>query len=58
MRAFERIGPEHYDDANCNKIIFAIHAMTFFRGVLGNVLTCDATHPCPCPCLPAARSLP
>ena len=38
-RIYERTGPDHYDDANCNKIIFAIHAMTFFRALLGNLLT-------------------
>lgn len=37
-RRFERVGPDHYDDANCNKIIFAVLAMTLFRALLGNVI--------------------
>ena len=39
MRKYERVGPEHYDDANCNKIIFAVLAMTLFRALLGGLLT-------------------
>ena len=38
-RRYERIGPQHYDDANCNKIIFAVLTMTLFRAWLGNALT-------------------
>jgi hypothetical protein len=30
-RRFERIGPEYSNDANCNKVIFAVQAMTFYR---------------------------
>ena len=37
-KQFERIGPDHYDDANCNKIIFAVLAMTLFRALLGNAI--------------------
>jgi len=37
-RAFERIGADYADDANCNKVIFAVQAMTLFRALFGSCL--------------------
>ena len=33
-----RVGPDYPDDANCNKVIFAILAMTLYRALAGVVL--------------------